>query len=46
MAEVREQYGTLGVEPVTMAPPEFSKFVRDEIGTYQRIVKEANIQQQ
>jgi tripartite-type tricarboxylate transporter receptor subunit TctC len=27
-----------------MKPNEFSKFVRDEIGTYQKIVKEADIQ--
>jgi len=46
MAEVREQYGTLGVKPIAMQTSEFAKFVRDEIGTYQRIVKEANIQQQ
>jgi tripartite-type tricarboxylate transporter receptor subunit TctC len=46
LPEVREQYGTLGVEPVTMPVAEFAKFVRDEMATYQRIVKDANIQQQ
>jgi tripartite-type tricarboxylate transporter receptor subunit TctC len=46
MPEVKTQYATLGVDPVTMQPAEFAKFVRDEIATYQRIVKQGNIQQQ
>ncbi len=46
LSEVREQYGTLGVEPVTMTPPAFATFVREEIATYQRIVREANIPRQ
>ena len=46
LQELREQYATLGVEPVSMQPDEFAKFVRDEIATNQRIVKQANIQQQ
>jgi tripartite-type tricarboxylate transporter receptor subunit TctC len=45
-AEVREQYTTLGVEPVTMQPAEFAKFVREEIGRYQQIVKQGKIEQQ
>ncbi len=44
--EVREQFAKLGIGPVPMKPDEFAKFVRDEITTYQRIVKEANIQPQ
>ena len=44
--EVREQFAKLGISPVPMKPDEFAKFVRDEIVTYQRIVKEANIQPQ
>jgi tripartite-type tricarboxylate transporter receptor subunit TctC len=46
LQELREQYATLGVDPVTMQPEEFAKFVREEIATNQRIVKQANIQQQ
>jgi tripartite-type tricarboxylate transporter receptor subunit TctC len=42
--DVREQFAKLGIGPVPMKPEEFAKFVRDEISTYQRIVKEANIQ--
>ena len=46
LPELREQYATLGVEPVLMTPEEFAKFVRDDIATNQRIVKQGNIPQQ
>ena len=46
LPEVKTQYATLGVDPVTMQPEEFAKFVRNEIVTYQRIVKQGNIPQQ
>jgi tripartite-type tricarboxylate transporter receptor subunit TctC len=46
LPEVKTQYATLGIDPVTMQPAEFAKFVRDEIATYQRIVKQGNIPQQ
>lgn len=46
LPEVKTQYATLGIDPVTMQPEEFAKFVRNEITTYQRIVKEGNIPQQ
>ena len=46
LPEVKTQYATLGVDPVTMQPEEFAKFVRREIATYQRIVKEGKIPQQ
>ena len=42
--EVREQFAKLGIGPVPMKPDEFAKFVRDEINTYKRIVKDGNIQ--
>jgi tripartite-type tricarboxylate transporter receptor subunit TctC len=44
--EVREQFTKVGIGPVPMKPDEFAKFVRSEIASYQRIVKEANIQPQ
>ena len=44
--EVREQFAKLGIGPVPMKPDEFAKFVRDEIASYQRIVKVADIQPQ
>ncbi len=42
-AEVIETFGKLGISPLPMAPDEFGRFVRNEIVTYQRIVKQANI---
>jgi len=41
--EVVEQFGKLGISPLPMSPPEFASFVRNEIATYQRIVKQAGI---
>ncbi len=46
VAEVREQLARLGVDPVGMTSEEFAKFVREQIAVYQRIVKEAGVQQQ
>jgi tripartite-type tricarboxylate transporter receptor subunit TctC len=45
-AEVIEQFGKLGISPRPMIPEEFARFVRSEIATYQRIVKQADIQLQ
>lgn len=45
-AEVRSQFEKLGIAPSPMKPEEFGKFVREQIVTYQRIVKQGNIQQQ
>lgn len=46
LPEVRDQYATLGVEPVTMQPDEFARFVREEIAMYRRIVTQSSIQPQ
>lgn len=46
LPELKAQYTKLGIDPVTMSPEEFAKFVRSEIATYQRIVKQGNIPQQ
>lgn len=43
-AEVREQFAKLGIAPTAMKADEFGRFVREQIGTYQRIVKAADIQ--
>ena len=45
-ADVREQFGKLGIDPLPMKPQEFAKFVREEIAANQRIVKRAGIQLQ
>ncbi|MBM3358275.1 MAG: tripartite tricarboxylate transporter substrate binding protein [Betaproteobacteria bacterium] len=42
--DVVEQFGKLGIDPVTMKPAEFAKFVREEIAANRRIVKRADIQ--
>ena len=42
--EVREQFARLGITPAPMKPDEFARFVREQIMTYQRIVKLADIQ--
>ena len=42
--EVKEQFAKLGITPNPMKPNEFGKFVREEINSYQKIVKEADIQ--
>jgi len=42
--EVREQFSKLGIAANSMKPEEFARFVRDQISTYQRIVKSADIQ--
>jgi tripartite-type tricarboxylate transporter receptor subunit TctC len=43
-AEVREQFAKLGITPAPMKPDEFARFVREQIETYRRIVKQADIQ--
>jgi tripartite-type tricarboxylate transporter receptor subunit TctC len=42
-ADVREQFGKLGISPLPMKPQEFAQHVRSEIAVYQRIVKQAAI---
>ncbi len=43
-AEVREQFAKLGITPAPMKPDEFARFVREQIETYRKIVKQADIQ--
>jgi tripartite-type tricarboxylate transporter receptor subunit TctC len=45
-ADVIEQFGKLGISPLSMSPQEFASFVRSEIATFQRIVRQAGIPQQ
>src|SRR5258706_1576372 len=45
-AEVREQFGKLGIAPAPMKPDEFGKFVREQMATYRSIVRDAGIPQQ
>lgn len=43
---VKEKLIALGNDTMDMSPPEFAKFVREEIDTYQRVVKAAGIKPQ
>jgi len=43
---VREKLQNLGNDTMDMAPAEFTKFVRDEIDTYQRVITAAGIKPQ
>jgi tripartite-type tricarboxylate transporter receptor subunit TctC len=44
--EVKNAYETKGIKATPMTPPEFSKFVRNEMAKYQKIAKDANIEPQ
>ena len=44
IAPVKEQFRKLGIDPLPMKQDEFAQFVRKEMATYQRIVKQAGIQ--
>jgi len=43
---VKEKLVALGNDTLDMSPPEFAKFVREEIDTYQRVIKAAGIKPQ
>ena len=43
---VKEKLVALGNDTMDMSPPEFGKFVREEIDTYQRVIKAAGIKPQ
>lgn len=44
--EVKTAYETKGIKATPMSPAEFAKFVREEMGKYQKIAKEAAIEPQ
>jgi tripartite-type tricarboxylate transporter receptor subunit TctC len=41
--EVRQRFGLLGIEPVTSSPEEFDKLIANEVATFTRLAKAANI---
>jgi tripartite-type tricarboxylate transporter receptor subunit TctC len=45
-AGVKEKLQALGNDTMDMSPAEFAKFVREEMGTYQRVIKAAGIKPQ
>jgi tripartite-type tricarboxylate transporter receptor subunit TctC len=44
--EVSEQFGRIGIAAVPMKSDEFARFVREQMGIFRRIAREANIPQQ
>ena len=44
--EVKEQFAKLGITSAPMKPDEFARFVREQIGVYQKVVKSAGIEPQ
>jgi len=41
--DVKEQFALLGFEPIGSDPDYFAKYIKDEMGKYEQIVKNANI---
>jgi len=44
--DVSEQFGRIGIAAAPMGTADFAKFVREQMGTFRRIAREANIPQQ
>jgi tripartite-type tricarboxylate transporter receptor subunit TctC len=44
--DVSEQFGRIGIAAAPMSTVDFAKFVREQMGTFRRIAREANIPQQ
>jgi len=42
--EVKQRLGTLGFEAKSSTPGEFTKFIDNQMATYSKVIKEANIQ--
>jgi tripartite-type tricarboxylate transporter receptor subunit TctC len=42
-SDVKAQFGLLGFEPIGSDPDYFAKYIKDEMGKYEQIVKNANI---
>ena len=41
--DVKKRFADLGVEAVSSTPDQFGKFIREEMGKYAKLIKEANI---
>ena len=41
--EVKKRFADLGVEAVSSTPAQFAAFIKDEMGKYTKLIKEANI---
>ena len=41
--EVRERFAQMSIDPVGSSPAEFSKFLRDEVDKWAKVIREANV---
>jgi tripartite-type tricarboxylate transporter receptor subunit TctC len=42
-AEIRERFGQMGIEPVGSTPPEFTRFLKDEVAKWAKVIRDANV---
>lgn len=42
-AETRERFTQMGIDPVGNSPAEFSRFLRDEVAKWAKVIKDANV---
>jgi tripartite-type tricarboxylate transporter receptor subunit TctC len=42
--EVKQRLGALGFEAKSSTPAEFAKFIDNQMATYSKVIKDANIQ--
>jgi tripartite-type tricarboxylate transporter receptor subunit TctC len=41
--ELRERFTTLGIDPAGTTPEEFTKFLKDEIDKWGKVIRAANV---
>ena len=41
--EIKERFAQLGIEPVGSTSPEFTKFLKDEVTKWAKVIKDANV---
>ena len=46
MPDILERYASLNLEPVSMSPEDFGRFIRADVQKYAEIAKRAGIQPQ
>jgi tripartite-type tricarboxylate transporter receptor subunit TctC len=42
--DIKEQFASLGFEPIGSTPDHFAKYIQEEMMKYKQIIKDANIQ--
>ena len=41
--DVRERFIQIGIEPVGNSPEEFTRFLRDEVAKWEKVIRTANV---